>query len=81
MNHPNILVFPTDDHGQWAGSAYGNKELRTSSMQWQADTGACMRHAFCPSAVCSPARASFSTGRIPSRHGIHDWLDDHAPRQ
>jgi arylsulfatase A-like enzyme len=45
-------------------------------MQWLADTGACMQHAFCPSAVCSPARASFFTGRIPSHHGIHDWIQE-----
>ncbi|MGA2556110.1 MAG: hypothetical protein ABSG04_07535 [Verrucomicrobiota bacterium] len=24
---PNILVFLTDDHGQWAQHAYGNAEL------------------------------------------------------
>ena len=24
--------------------------------------------------MCSPARASILTGRIPSQHGIHDWL-------
>lgn len=76
MKRPNILVFLTDDHGQWASSAYGNREIRTPSMQWLADTGARMEHAFCPSAVCSPARASFFTGRIPSRHGIHDWIGE-----
>lgn len=76
MTRPNILVFMTDDHGQWASSAYGNRELHTPSIQWLADTGARMRQAFCPSAVCSPARASFFTGRIPSRHGIHDWIGE-----
>lgn len=31
-------------------------------------------HTTCP--VCSPARASFFTGRMPSQHGIHDWIEE-----
>ncbi len=73
---PNLLVFLTDDHGQWASSAYGNRELHTPVMQWMADTGVRFDHAFCPNPVCSPARASFWNGQIPSRHGIHDWLGE-----
>jgi len=46
-------------------------------MQWLADTGTRMEEAFCQSPVCSPARACFHTGRIASRHGIHDWLREH----
>lgn len=76
MSRPNILVFLTDDHGQWASSAYGNSEIQTPVMQWLADTGARMDRAFCPLPVCSPARASFWTGLIPSAHGIHDWIHD-----
>lgn len=71
---PNILVFMTDDHGQWASGAYGNTEIQTPVMDWMAETGIRLDHAFCPIPVCSPARASFWTGRIPSAHGIHDWI-------
>lgn len=73
---PNILVLLTDDHGQWAGSAYGNREIHSPGMGWLARTGACLERAFCPLPVCSPARASFWTGQIPSAHGLHDWLQE-----
>ncbi|HWL51949.1 MAG TPA: sulfatase-like hydrolase/transferase [Chthoniobacteraceae bacterium] len=75
MSHrPNILVFISDDHGQWASGCYGNSELRTPSMDHIARSGARMKNAFTPSPVCSPARASFFTGKMPSAHGIHDYL-------
>jgi arylsulfatase A-like enzyme len=74
MNQPNILVVQTDDHAQWAASCYGNTELSTPSMDWLARTGVRIQNAFTPTPVCSPARASFWTGRLPSQHGIHDFL-------
>ncbi len=73
---PNVLVFLTDDHGQWASGCYGNTELHTPTMDWLAQTGARMTNAFTPCPVCSPARASFWTGRIPSAHGVHDHLNN-----
>ncbi|NQU97197.1 MAG: sulfatase-like hydrolase/transferase [Chloroflexi bacterium] len=75
-DRPNILVFLTDDHGQWASSAYGNSEIHSPTMQFLADSGARMAHAFTPCPVCSPARASFFTGCIPSAHGIHDYIQE-----
>jgi choline-sulfatase len=72
---PNILIFLTDDHGQWAQHAYGNTELKTPNLDKLAATGIRMTNTFTPCPVCSPARASFWTGRMPSQHGIHDWLD------
>jgi len=71
---PNILVILTDDHGQWASHCYGNSELSTPNLDFLAETGARMTNAYTPSPVCSPARACFFTGRLPSQHGIHDWI-------
>jgi len=73
-SRPNILVFLTDDHGQWAAGCYGNRALHTPSMDWLALTGARCENAFTPCPVCSPARASFWTGQFPSAHGVHDHL-------
>lgn len=73
---PNILVFLTDDHGQWASRCYGNSELQTPTLDFLAATGARMTNAYTPSPVCSPARACFFTGRLPSQHGVHDWINE-----
>lgn len=71
---PNILVFLTDDHGQWAQHCYGNSELITPNLDRLARQGTRMTQAFTTCPVCSPARASFFTGRMPSQHGVHDFL-------
>ncbi len=70
----NIIVALTDDHGQWAAGCYGNREIRTPTLDHLAETGVKMQNAFTPSPVCSPARASFFTGLFPSQHGVHDWI-------
>jgi len=43
-------------------------------MDWLAATGTRYANAYTPCPVCSPARASFWTGKIPSAHGIHDHI-------
>lgn len=74
MGHPNILVVMTDDHAQWAVGAYGNREVRTPTMDYLARSGVRLATAFTPTPVCSPARACLFTGRLPCQHGIHDWI-------
>ncbi len=73
---PNILVFLTDDHGQWLQGCYGNSEVRTPALDRIARRGVRMTSASTPSPVCSPARASFFSGLFPSQHGIHDWIEE-----
>ncbi len=75
-NQPNILVIMTDDQAQWASSVYGNTELRTPNMEFLARTGIKFNRANTISTVCSPSRATFFTGRIPSQHGVHDVLSE-----
>ena len=70
----NIVLFLTDDHGQWALGSYGHQELHTPNLDYLAATGVQMDNAFTPIPVCSPARASLLSGRLPSQHGLHDYL-------
>lgn len=73
-SHPNIVFVLTDDQGFWALGASGNPEIRTPELDRLARSGIRFENMFCASPVCSPARASILTGRMPSQHGIHDWL-------
>jgi len=70
----NIVFILSDDLGSWALGCYGNKEIRTPNIDQLASQGAKFTHFFCTSPVCSPARASLMTGKIPSQHGVHDWI-------
>jgi choline-sulfatase len=70
----NLLIIMSDDQGAWAMGCAGNADIRTPNLDRLAQEGVMFRNFFCASPVCSPARASFLTGRIPSQHGIHDWI-------
>jgi len=73
---PNILLVVTDDQGHWACGPCGSAEIQTPTMDLLAATGVPFANASSPSPVCSPARASLLTGRLPSQHGIHDFLSE-----
>ena len=73
-DRPNIVLFLTDDQGYWAMGCAGNLEIRTPHLDRLAATGIRFENFFCASPVCSPARASILTARIPSQHGVHDWI-------
>ncbi|WDH78575.1 sulfatase-like hydrolase/transferase [Microbacterium esteraromaticum] len=74
-NLPNLILIVSDDQGPWALGAAGNPEIRTPVLDDLAARGIRLDRFFCASPVCSPARASLLTGRIPSAHGVHDYLD------
>ena len=74
MSQPNVLFILTDDQGIWAAGCYGNPEIRTPNLDRLAATGTRFEHFFVATPVCSPSRATLLTGRIPSQHGVHDWI-------
>jgi choline-sulfatase len=63
---PNIVLILSDDQGAWAMHCAGNEELITPNLDRLASTGIRFENFFCASPVCSPARATILTGRIPS---------------
>jgi len=71
---PNIVFMLTDDQGAWAMGCAGNPEIKTPNLDKLAEEGIRFENFFCTSPVCSAARGSVVTGRIPSQHGVHDFL-------
>ena len=74
MSKTNVLFILTDDQGVWAAGCYGNPEIRTPNLDRLAATGTRFEHFFVATPVYSPSRATMLTGRIPSQHGVHDWI-------
>ncbi|WP_193107122.1 sulfatase-like hydrolase/transferase [Brachybacterium sp. FME24] len=70
---PNVLLLVTDDQGSWALRTR-TPELHTPTLDRLQREGTTLPQFYCASPVCSPARASMMTGRMPSAHGIHDWI-------
>ena len=70
----NVLFILSDDQGSWAMGCSGNTDLKTPNLDRLASSGVRFENFYCASPVCSPARASLLTGKIPSAHGVHDWL-------
>lgn len=76
IKKPNIVFILSDDQGSWSLGCYGNKEIRTPNIDKLAKEGVMFDNFFCVSPVCSPSRASLLTGKIPSQHGVHDYICD-----
>jgi len=72
----SVLFILTDDQGWWAAGCYGNPEIRTPNIDRLAAEGMRFTNFFVATPVCSPSRATILTGRIPSQHGVHDWVRD-----
>ena len=70
----NIIMILSDDQGSWSLGSYGNPEIHTPVLDRMAGEGLRFENFFCTSPVCSPARASILTGKMPSQHGVLDWL-------
>ena len=75
----NVVFIMTDNQGAWTLGCYGNKDIRTPNIDHLAGDGIRFSNAYCVNSVCSPSRATFLTGLIPSQHGVHCWLGTEKP--
>lgn len=73
-DRPNVVLIMTDNHGAWTLGCYGNPDIRTPHIDRLAREGLLMTRVFSSNAVCSPTRATFLTGLLPSQHGVHCFL-------
>ncbi|MEQ1861563.1 MAG: sulfatase-like hydrolase/transferase [Chthoniobacteraceae bacterium] len=71
----NLVFILTDNQGAWTLGCYGNKDIQTPHIDRLAAEGIRFTRAMASNAVCSPTRATFLTGLIPSQHGVHSFLD------
>ncbi len=78
-DRPNIVFIMTDNHGAWTLGCYGNKDVKTPHIDRLAAEGTMFAEAFSSNPVCSPTRATWLTGMMPSQHGVHSFLrrDEH----
>ena len=65
-SRPNILVIMTDQHSKYFLGCYGNRIVRTPSLDRLAAEGMRFTDTYCSAPLCVPSRMSFMTSRDPS---------------
>ncbi len=69
---PNFLIFMVD---QLAGTLFADGPadfLHAPALRRLSNEAVNFTNAYCASPLCTPARASFMTGQLPSRNGVYD---------
>jgi len=64
----NVLVLMSDEHTRSVMGSYGNPLVQTPALDKLANSGVRFEHAYTPSPICIPARASFATGTHVFEH-------------
>ncbi|MCF8261469.1 MAG: sulfatase-like hydrolase/transferase [Melioribacteraceae bacterium] len=67
---PNILLILTDQQHSNALSFFGNTNLSTPAIDYLYKNGVSFNNNYCTNPICSPARSSLFTGRMPSETGV-----------
>ena len=69
-NRPNVLLILTDQQSNIALGANGNPYLKTPAMDSLVAEGVSFTQSYATYPVCSPARSSLMTGRMPHETGV-----------
>lgn len=67
----NILIIYTDQLARNVLGCYGGMEVETPYIDAIARDGLLMEHFYTPSAVCTPSRGCFMTGKYPHANGAY----------
>ena len=68
MTEQNVLVIMSDEHTRSVMGAYGNRLVKTPTLDKLANSGVRFANAYTPSPICISARASFATGTQVFEH-------------
>jgi len=69
-SRPNLIFILADDLGWGDLSCYGRPDYRTPNIDQLASQGTKFTDAYSASAVCTPTRCAYITGRYPARFKI-----------
>jgi choline-sulfatase len=69
---PNILLVMVDQLAPAFLPIHGHKIVKAPHLEALAGNGVVFERAYCASPLCSPSRASFMSGLLPSRTGVYD---------
>jgi choline-sulfatase len=69
---PNVLLVMADQMAPAFLPIYGHPLTRAPNMEALAKSGVVFESAYCNSPLCSPSRASFMAGRLPSHTCVYD---------
>lgn len=67
---PNIILIMTDQHQAEALSAAGNENVKTPNLDQLATKGVLFERAYVTFPLCTPARTSIFTGKMPHVLGV-----------
>lgn len=76
---PNILWYCSDQQRWDTIRALGNRHIRTDALDALAASGVAFSRAYTQSPICTPARATFLTGRYPASHHVYRNGNSHFP--